>query len=137
MIDLLTQVRDHLTPTYPHVGAGVRPDPVPDGMAWVRLTTADARPDDPANDIVLHDEVLTSRVQVSVFGWSPEQVAAVSNVIDTTIRDGLTIPGRSVQLVERERAQGPQRDTTTFPDDQHHQYLSWYRIDHAPNLETS
>lgn len=133
-MDVLQPVATHLADIYPHVGVGERPTAVPDGMAWATIWNTDARPPLDANDIDRYDVALSTIVQVKTIGWTWRQVADVGRLLDGRIRDGLTIDGRAVHLVIRDRASGPTRDEARHPEPGLFVYDQWFRIDHAPDL---
>ena len=134
-MSILRDVADHLTAVYAHGDVGGRPQTVPDGTAWFTVWNTDTRPPIEANDVVQHDVSLATVVHVKVIGWTWRQVADVSAVLDTRIRDGLTLTDAAVHLVTRERTSGPTRDDSAHPEPGLYLNDLWFRIDHSPDLQ--
>lgn len=136
-MDILRDIETHLQTSYPHGQVGGTPDNVPDGAPWFQLWGTDIRPPAEANDIDTTDVALRTIVQVKVFGYTFRQTSDLAGLLDATIRDGLTVAGEAVQLVQRERASGPTRDDAAHPQPGLYAFDLWYAIDHAPDLATS
>ena len=134
---LLFAVRDHLQDTWEHVEVGEKPAGVPDSLPYATVWLTGDLPFENTNTDQDIDVSLDATVQVKAIGSSFAQASLLADTLDSAIRDGLTITGYGVHLVQRLRAQGPIRDADVFPAP-HSWYVDrWYQVWYAPDDDVS
>ena len=130
-------VRDHLRDTWEHVEVGEKPAGVPDSLPYATVWLTGEIPFENTYTDEDTDVSSDSTVHIKSIGSSVAQASLLADTLDMAIRDGLTVPGYAVHLVERLRAQGPIRDADVFPAP-HSWYVDrWYTVWYAPDTDVS